>query len=269
MKVQTIPVRIARNPHFTTNCYVLSGVAETDELVDVRVPEAQRTAERDIAKECAGGAGEANPVKESSPGTTEIAVVIDPGDQPERILAALGSAKLVAILLTHGHYDHIGGVASLAHSSGAKVYAHELDAEAIATNYQQIRNGYAAFSKKLYGRFKDFHNPLLSNIAPRVDVLLRDGEHITFGDINLEIIHTPGHTRGSICLYDQAGAQLFSGDTLFKGTCGRTDFVGGSPASMHTSLQRLKELPPETLVLPGHDEPTSIGAELELGLSEY
>ena len=278
MRIKTIPVKIANNPRFTTNCYLLFSEADANGKASTAAAQGSGnvTSSGRIFDAIALMKGDAEASTESgaaaSPATPEQrpwAIAIDPGDEPLRILEELGNSKLAAIVISPGHYDHISAVAALVAATGAKVYAHALDAEAILTNFQQIKSGYEDFSKKLYGRFKGYAGFDLSASAPKVDVRLQDGDRIVCADIALEVMHTPGHSPGSSCLYDRDGARLFSGDTLFQGTCGRTDFAGGSPKSMHDSLQRLSKLPVQTQVYSGHGEKTSIDAEIGLGLSEY
>ena len=184
-------------------------------------------------------------------------VVIDPGDEPELILAHIGDRTVLAIILTHGHYDHIGAVARVAQATGAKIYAHEGDAVWIDERYDIIKS----YSKLGEGAPQSG--------APHVDSYLHDGEELVLGEVQFTVLHTPGHSQGSVCLYQAEEGVLFSGDTLFKFTCGRTDLPGGSPMSMHESLARLATLPPQTVVYAGHEDTTTIGAELKRGLSEY
>ncbi|MCL2806633.1 MAG: MBL fold metallo-hydrolase [Coriobacteriia bacterium] len=166
-------------------------------------------------------------------------IAIDPGDEPEAILGHLGSRSLAAIIITHGHEDHTGAIPRLIEHTGASLYAHEGDLE------------------------------WLDEGVSKHVTTLSDGELLDLCDLKLLVMHTPGHSQGSICLYSSEDSILISGDTLFKGTCGRTDLPGGNPSSMHDTLALLSALPPETRVYPGHDAPTSIGGELDRGLAEY
>ncbi|MDR2107999.1 MAG: MBL fold metallo-hydrolase [Coriobacteriales bacterium] len=179
-------------------------------------------------------------------------VVIDPADGVQRILKAVSGRKVDAIILTHRHADHTAAAAELVQATGAVVYAHELDAPAI----QQPEGHYPHFSRE-------------SRQPPKVDVLLHDRDRIELADIAFEVLHTPGHSVGSICLYVAAAEALFSGDTLFYGTTGRTDLPTGDAAAMHDSLVRLSALPDCVRVYPGHDQSTTIAAERHRALIEY
>ncbi len=174
------------------------------------------------------------------------AVAIDTGLGSREILAkaeALG-AKIVTILNTHGHADHTADDAPLKSATGAKLGIFEVDAYRLGRNAKESH------------WFLPAPPP-----AVTADLLLKEGTTVHIGNTVLETIHTPGHTEGSCCFYDAADGILFSGDTLFAGSCGRTDTLGASPAKMKASLQRLARLPPETLVLPGHGPSTTIGRE--------
>ena len=144
------------------------------------------------------------------------------------------NAVLTHILLTHGHYDHVGAVAALREQTGCKVYMDPAD---------------AAGSQML---------PLSRGL---VDENWPEGDELTIGELTFRVYHTPGHTPGSVCL--QCGGLLFSGDTLFAGSCGRTDLPGGSMAQMQKSLSMLAALPlaDETQVLPGHEAFSTLGRE--------
>ena len=169
-------------------------------------------------------------------------LVVDPADDAAGILEALGSRRMAAVVLTHGHFDHLGAVREILDSTGAPLVVHEDDAASITTS---TGNGGALFG--------------FSETAPQADRTVRDGDAITAGELELRVIHTPGHTPGSICLY--GGDILLSGDTLFAGSIGRTDFPGGAIAAMRRSIARPASLPDETRVCPGHGPETTIARE--------
>ena len=176
------------------------------------------------------------------------AIVCDPAEKPDAILEVVGDRPVSAIFVTHRHHDHIGALAALKEKTGAPVYATAVDAPGIQDPPRE-------FGMKAQG-------------CP-VDVLLADGDAVQAGATTWRVLATPGHTPGSCCYFldpaaapDATGAPvLLSGDTLFCGTIGRTDFEGGSMDDMRASLRKLGTLPDETLVLPGHNESTTIGTE--------
>ncbi len=148
---------------------------------------------------------------------------------------------LKLIISTHRHWDHIGDNAAVAASTGAGIAAHLLD-----------RHG-LEHPDPIWAPFP---------IPPSVPALdLAEGSRIRFGEIDFEVLHTPGHTEGSVCLLAAGERLLFSGDTLFSGSWGRTDLPGGSDAQMVESLTRLGSLNDDLRVLPGHGKATSIGSE--------
>ena len=164
----------------------------------------------------------------------ERCLVIDPGDEAEKVLAFLeqNGLTLEAVLLTHGHFDHVGAVKNLAAETDCRVFLCEAD----------LALPGAMTAGPLY--HTDFYS---------------DGDSLTLAGMTFEVLHTPGHTPGSVCL--RFGEHLFSGDTLFAGSCGRTDFPGSSPSDMYHSLKRLSQLEDNLKVYPGHGETTTIGEE--------
>lgn len=182
-------------------------------------------------------------------------VVIDPGDEADRVLGALDGKTVAAIVLTHAHFDHVGAAGAVKDATGAPLMVHEADAERI-THDAAHGTGGALFG---FGGV----------VAPPADVLLRDSDTIEAGRLRFDVLHTPGHTQGGISLYvrdpDGGAGHLFSGDTLFSGSVGRTDFPGGDGRALAASIaRRLAPLPPETLVHPGHGPDTTIGREARI-----
>lgn len=177
---------------------------------------------------------------------SDQAVIIDPAERGDYLFQCLKEKglKLAGILLTHGHFDHIGGCEVLKTLSGCKIYAPK---DEIAMCQTPSMNLSDAFEHAL-------------SITP--DVLLTDGEEFTLAEMNFKMLETPGHTSGSCCYYMEQNQTLFSGDTLFCESIGRTDFPTGSMSSLVRCVkEKLMVLPEETKVYPGHSEETSIGHE--------
>ena len=195
------------------------------------------------------------------------AIVIDPGDDASRILAVLERhhLKVVAIVITHAHIDHVVGLRRIHDATGAPVYLHAEDLGL----YRLLDQQAAWIGWKTPDQVQ-------------IDELVREGSVIRWGGYEFQVIHTPGHTPGSICLYmpspshagihqagkpapaDRFAGRLFAGDTLFAGSIGRTDLWGGSFEEIIRSLRgKLLCLPDETLVYPGHGSATTIGEERE------
>jgi len=176
---------------------------------------------------------------------TGAAAIIDPGVGSEEELEAILreadrlGAEVRLIINTHGHPDHVSGNGPLKAETGAQVLIHEADAHMLI--------------RPLWPW------PGLRPLRP--DRLLREGDVVQVGSLSLAVLHTPGHSPGSICLYERREGVLFTGDTLFAGSIGRTDLPGSSFEDMVRSLARLMDLPDRTAIWPGHGPPSSIGAE--------
>ncbi|HUQ41866.1 MAG TPA: MBL fold metallo-hydrolase [Candidatus Limnocylindrales bacterium] len=171
------------------------------------------------------------------------AIVIDPS-MGERVVidaAKEQGLRIVEILNTHGHGDHIYGNAALKEATRARLAIHRLDEYRLGPSRPPTQ---------------------LTIPDSTADDLIDEGPLRFVADIELTAMHTPGHTEGSTCFYLASENALFSGDVLFKGNIGRTDFPGSDPRAMERSLERVATLPPETRVYPGHGEPTTIASEL-------
>lgn len=178
---------------------------------------------------------------------TKEALVVDPADRADVIVRKLIDEGLTlnAILLTHGHGDHILAVGDLKKQFGVKVYAAKAEEALLSDAAQNL-------SKALFG--------IAVTVKP--DILLEDGQEFEAAGIRLRMLHTPGHTPGGCCYYQAEEKILFSGDTLFCGSIGRTDFPGGSLSELVRSVkEKLLVLPEDVKVYPGHEEITTIGHE--------
>jgi len=206
----------------------------------------------------------------SGPGAGEGGcVLVDPGDEARRILDFLDGRSLVptTIVATHGHLDHTAAIPDLlealaARGRRARLAVHAGDA-AYFGELGEATNRELFASIRAIGFFKHYWKGM-----PAPDLLLADGDAVPGSAYR--VIHTPGHSAGSCCLYDGAAGILVSGDTLFRDGVGRTDGPDSDPRALAASLRRILALPPGTKVFPGHGEPTTIGAEaaaLGLGAS--
>jgi len=174
------------------------------------------------------------------------AVVIDPGEKssPIDVFINLKNIEVVAIVNTHCHFDHVGGNSYYKEKYGAPLAIGCYDADCLER---------AHLEAKIFG--------IEIERSPKPDIILKDGDTLGVGLSMFKVIHTPGHTPGSICLYEPTKKILFSGDTLFFESVGRWDLPSGDHAALMDSIKRLLELPEDVIVYPGHGEVTQIGYE--------
>ena len=174
--------------------------------------------------------------------TSKTCAVIDPGFEPERILSRLAQLGLTpdAILLTHGHFDHVGAVEALVQVTGCKLWIHQAD--------------YIQKSNPINNRLYPLHDKDFCEIS-----FCEEGEVIPAGGLDFSVTETPGHTRGSVCYLCEDA--MFCGDTLFAGSCGRTDLPGGSRTVMLETLQRLAQIPTDYRIFPGHGSSSTLAQE--------
>jgi glyoxylase-like metal-dependent hydrolase (beta-lactamase superfamily II) len=181
--------------------------------------------------------------------TTHEALVIDPGADIARVLDTVQrhALKVTQILITHGHIDHVGGAMKLKQATGAPILINKND----ATQLQML----------------DMQATWIGVAPPGqviIDASLEDGTNIRTGSLNATVLHTPGHTEGSTCIYFPAEKKLIAGDTLFAGSIGRTDLPGGNFEKIMRSLhEQVMTLPEDVTVIPGHGPATTIGEEKE------
>ncbi len=176
------------------------------------------------------------------------AIIIDPGYDADKILKVINDNQLsiAAYMMTHGHADHISALADIANQIPAELGIHPADAK-WAFSMQNIIPPFYSYPKTPTMISRNFS----------------DNQIYCDADITYKIIETPGHTPGSVCFYFENDGIIFTGDTLFKGSAGRTDFPGGNPRKLTESLKKLKELPDNTIVHSGHGPSSTIGYEKE------
>ncbi|MHB9003622.1 MAG: MBL fold metallo-hydrolase [Coriobacteriia bacterium] len=171
------------------------------------------------------------------------AIVVDPAGEPEVLLEALAGRRIACVVLTHCHFDHLAAAKEVLAATSAPLAAHDDDADFVT---DVVGTGGVLFG--------------FDAVAPGVDRRLRAGDHLEAGEITLRVLHTPGHTPGGICLLGDG--HLFSGDTLFAGSVGRTDFPRGDARALAASIAtQLAPLADEIAVHPGHGPETTIGRE--------
>lgn len=177
----------------------------------------------------------------------ERGVVIDPGMNPRRLLERIQDVEVEAILLTHAHFDHMGGVDEVRKAAGCPVYIHDLESDWLT---DPRKNGSM--------RWQDVTPPLSTDPA---EYALAEGQTLKLLGLSFQVMHTPGHSPGSVSFLH--GSQLFSGDVLFRMSVGRTDLPGGRERDLYDSIRtKLYKLDPEVTVYPGHGGRTTIGFEI-------
>lgn len=183
---------------------------------------------------------------------TKECMIIDPGDEPDRIMEIVRDNNLRAtyIVCTHGHFDHVGCVGDIKDLTKAKIILHEEELEI----YNMARDMASFWGFDI--------DPL-----PEPDILVKEGDIIQLGSLSFQVLHTPGHSPGGICLYTEG--VVITGDTLFAGSVGRTDFHGGDTYRLRDSFRRLMSLPGNTKVLTGHGPATTIDKEKRTNMFSF
>ncbi len=177
-------------------------------------------------------------------GEGDRAVVVDPGDEAERLIAATDELTVEAILLTHTHFDHVGAVAALARHTGAPVYCPEIEVAVLQNINSYVFPGYGPFEP---------YDP---------EETVSGGERLTLAGLDIDVIFTPGHSPGHVSYSIPDAQVLLDGDVLFDGSIGRTDLPGGDYRTLLESIATLlNTLPDDTRVLPGHMGDTTLGRE--------
>ena len=170
-------------------------------------------------------------------------VMIDPGGMADFLLREAEGINIKYIFLTHAHFDHIGALETVAEKTGAPVVTHEAEAPSLTDTRYNLCT-FAGVPENKQG----------------ADITVKDGDIIKVGYIEFKFIHTPGHTRGGMCIF-AGDKDIITGDTLFKGTVGRTDFEGGSHQVLLESVKKLAQFDDDITIYPGHGEESSIGFE--------
>jgi glyoxylase-like metal-dependent hydrolase (beta-lactamase superfamily II) len=175
---------------------------------------------------------------------TKQAIVVDPGDEPDRILDEIkgDGLKVDSIICTHAHFDHIGASGDIKKETNARILLHKSDLETYALAKDQAA---------VWGYSVDD--------LPQPDGFIDEGDEIKVGNLSFIVMHTSGHSQGGICLFGEG--IVITGDTIFQGSVGRTDFPGGSIDELKTSFRRLLELPEETKIYAGHGPETTVANE--------
>ena len=182
---------------------------------------------------------------------TGNAVIIDAPERADNILSEIekNGGKLKKILLTHGHCDHIDSLAELAEKTGAEVYIHTMDAPKLTDSRMNLSDFFSGYLEKPVDHYDKA-------------VPVSDGDTITQDELTFRVLHTPGHTSGCVCYI--IGDVMFSGDTLFKGSIGRTDMPDGNHSVLRKSLDMLAEIEEDYRVLSGHGDETTLEREKQL-----
>ncbi len=175
-------------------------------------------------------------------------LLVDPGVADDKLLEKVKGKNVKYVLLTHGHFDHICGAKMIKDNTGAKIVIHKEDEELLLDREKNVID--------MYCPEKELPNTV-------ADILVDDGDEISFAGGNIKVLHTPGHTKGGVCYIFSDDQLLFSGDTLFKLSAGRTDYYSGNPREELMSLAKIADLDGDYNVYPGHDDSTTLDFERE------